>query len=86
MKNNIADLNNILFEQLERLMDDSGEIDIEQESKKAEVVCKVSDKILEVGKVQLEAMKIVGEYGLSKEELPDLVKNKNIKSIGVAHA
>lgn len=86
MKNNIADLNNILFEQLERLMDDTGDIDIEKESKKAEIVCKVSDQILAVGKVQLEAMKIAGEYGLVKEEMPELIRNKNLKAIGVNNA
>lgn len=86
MKNNISDLNNILFEQLERLMDDTGDIDLEKEVKKAKVVCDVSQQILDVGRVQLEAMKVAGEYGLVKEEMPELIRNKNLKAIGVNNA
>jgi len=77
MKNSIADLNNILFKQLERLTDDTGELDLEKEMKKAKVVCDVSEKILEVGSLQLRAMEMASEYQIKNSEMPDVLRMKH---------
>ena len=52
MKNTLSDLNNYLFEQLERLNDDSlSEDELEREMKKTDAVVKVSEKII-AGKIK----------------------------------
>ena len=53
MKNTLTDLNNYLFEQLERLNDDSlSEEQLEREMKKTDAVVKVSTKIIEAGEIR----------------------------------
>lgn len=50
MKNTLADLNNYLFEQIERLNDDElDEEALDQELKKADAIVKVSEKIIAKG-------------------------------------
>lgn len=50
MKNTLADLNNILFEQLERLNDDDlTEDQLEMQLKKTDQIVKVSEKIIANG-------------------------------------
>lgn len=82
MKNNISDLNNLLFEQIERLMDDTGDIDLEKESKRAELVCKVSDQIIKTGQLQLNSIKVANDCGVLSADMPELVKSKAVKQIG----
>lgn len=54
MKNSLADLNNYLFEQIERLNDDElDEETLEKELRKAGAIVKVSEKI--IAKLRLAA-------------------------------
>ena len=71
MKNKSIDLNNHLFEQLERLNDDTlkGQ-ELESEIERSKAVCNVSRQIIENGKLVLAAKKHIDEYGLDNKELP----------------
>lgn len=74
MKNTLTDLNNYLFEQLERLQDDSLDQDgLEKEIQRSEAVQKVAKTIIENGSLALQAKKHLDEYGQGdKVELPML--------------
>lgn len=64
MKNSLADLNNYLFEQIERLNDD--ELDdetLDKELRKADAIVKVSEKIIANGELAFKTMKHMDEYG-----------------------
>lgn len=63
MKNKNIDLNNILFEQLERLNDeDTKGSDLEEEISRAKAVTSISAQIIENSKLGLEAAKFKVEY------------------------
>jgi len=63
MKNTLTDLNNYLFEQIERLNDDE----------RSEAVQKVARTIIENGQLALSAKKHMDEYGQGQGvELPML--------------
>lgn len=74
MKNTLTDLNNYLFEQLERLQDDSlDEAGLEIEIQRSEAVQKVAKTIIENGTLALQAKKHLDEYGQGANvELPML--------------
>lgn len=64
MKNTLLDLNNHLFEQLERLTDDElTDEQIEREIKKTDAVVKIADKIIESGQLAFRTMQHMDEYG-----------------------
>ena len=64
MKNTLNDLNNYLFEQIERLNDDSLTDDqLELEIKKTDSIVKVSEKIIQNGELAFKTMKHMDEYG-----------------------
>ena len=64
MKNTLADLNNYLFEQLERLNDDELTDDqLERELKKTDNIVKISEKIIQNGELAFKTMKHMDEYG-----------------------
>lgn len=79
MKNNISDLADILFEQLDRIQDDTGELDLDAEVKRADAMIKVADKILDVGRLEIDAMKISENFNLTRKEMPALLENKSAK-------
>lgn len=74
MKNTLTDLNNYLFEQIERLNDDELSDDqLEKEIKRSEAVQKVARTIIENGQLALSAKKHMDEYGQGQSvELPML--------------
>ena len=74
MKNTLSDLNNYLFEQLERLQDDSlDESGLDKEIQRSEAVQKVAKTIIYNGQLALQAKKHLDEYGQGdKVELPML--------------
>jgi hypothetical protein len=70
MKNKIGDLNNHLFAALERLNDEGedklkGE-DLKEELERAKAISGIAKDILQVGHLQLRAIKTQQEYGLGK--------------------
>ena len=81
MKNDISALNNILFEQLERLMDDDELADekaFDREMKRAKEVSQVAGAIVNNHKNALSAMKLAAEYGGTNEGLKMLgIEYKN---------
>lgn len=79
MKNTLTDLNNYLFESIERLNDDSlDEAQLDREIKRSEAVQKIASTIIANGTLALQAKKHFDEYGQGdKVELPMLgVTNK----------
>ena len=64
MRNTVADLNNYLFEQLERLQDDDlTEEELKKEVIRADSVTKVANSIINAGKISIQAAKLQAEYG-----------------------
>lgn len=74
MKNTLTDLNNYLFETIERLNDDElTDEQLEKEIKRSEAVQKVAKTIIENGSLALQAKKHLDEYGKGDNvELPML--------------
>ena len=64
MKNTLSDLNNYLFEQLERLSDDElTEDQLERELRKTDSIVKVSEKIIANGELAFKTMQHMDNYG-----------------------
>ncbi len=79
MKNTLTDLNNYLFEAIERINDDSlDDAQLEKEIKRSEAVQKIAKTIIDNGNLALQAKKHLDEYGQGENvELPMLgVTNK----------
>ena len=72
MKNTLSDLNNYLFESIERLVDDEmTEEQLNIEIKRSEAVQKVAKTIIENGTLALQTQKHFDEYGIERNvELP----------------
>ena len=65
MKNTLTDLNNYLFESIERLNDDDlTDEQLEREIKRSEAVQKVAKTIIANGALALQAQKHFTEYGI----------------------
>lgn len=85
MQNNLSDLNNHLFAQLELL--GSGELsneELEAEIKKSKAMTSISAQILKIADVQLKAIKMAENCGLLNEEMPALLETKDSKALEVA--
>ena len=68
MKNTLADLNNYLFESIERLNDDSLDSEqLDKEIKRSEAIQKVAKNIIDNGALALQAQKHFEEYGVDKK-------------------
>ena len=80
MKNTLNDLNNYLFEQLERLNDDElTEEEMDRELKKADSIVKISEKIIQNGELAFKTMKHMDEYGYyasSNRTVPGMLEMK----------
>ena len=74
MRNKLSDLNNLLFEQVERLMDDSLTPDkFTAEVERAKAVSNIADKIINNGKLALDAIKTAREYDIARSDMPGLL-------------
>lgn len=78
MKNGIMDLNNILFEQLERLSDeDLDEAGLEKEIKRSKPMVSVAQAIIANADTAIKAQKLAYEYGDQRKiDIPLLGKSK----------
>lgn len=81
MKNSLGDLNNILFEAIERLNDDECMTPqlAEAERRRAKSIAELGKVIVMNASVQLEAIKTADDLGIGRKELPDVLQNKNEK-------
>ena len=68
MKNTLNDLNNYLFEQIERLNDDSlSDDELDKELRKSDWIIKISEKIIANGELALKTIKHMDEYGYGNQ-------------------
>lgn len=74
MQNTLTDLNNYLFEAIERINDDSlDDAALEKEIRRSEAVQKIAKTIIDNGNLALQAKKHLDEYGQGDNvELPML--------------
>lgn len=75
MQNKLTDLNNHLFEQLERLNDDElTDEQLDQEIKRAKAMSEVAGKIIDNAKLSFEAYRYQDEFGHGRAAaLPDFL-------------
>lgn len=76
MKNTLTDLNNYLFEQLERLNDDSLDSEeLERELRKTDSIVKVSEKIIQNGELAFKTMQHMDHfgYGMGEKVVPAML-------------
>lgn len=81
MKNTLADLNNHLFEQLERLNDeDLTDEQLDRELKRAEGMTRIATQIIENGELAYKTMVHMDEYGYgldkTKRTVPPMLEIK----------
>lgn len=76
MKNTLGDLNNHLFEQLERLNDEDLDDDaLERELKRADGMSKIAQQIIQNGELAYKTMVHMDEYGYErKKEVPAMLE------------
>jgi hypothetical protein len=71
-KNKLTDLNDHLFLALERLNDEELTPEqIESESKRADAIIGISDKIIGTAKITLDAMKLVATGNIHTKDIPE---------------
>lgn len=75
MKNSLADLNNILFEQLERLNDDEVmEQSPDAEIERAKALSSIAKQIVRSASLQLQAAKFMDESAIANKEMPAVLQ------------
>lgn len=75
MKNNLSDVNNYLFEQLERLNDDEtleSEDNFKKEIQRAKAVSTICSTIVANANLILSAKKYADEFGINENEVLQL--------------
>jgi len=77
MKNKLTDLNNHLFEQLERLNNDelTGD-ELKNEISRAKAMADVGQQIINSANTSLDAMKLLARGEVRREDLPLLIEQK----------
>jgi hypothetical protein len=83
MKNKLADLNDHLFAQLERLAEEGLSPEkIDQEVKRGQAIVAVADQILRHASLQVQAAKIISDHGMDPtSRLPELGMTKATRVI-----
>lgn len=81
MKNKLVDLNNHLFEQLERLNDDElTDADLEKEIKRSKAMAGIASNIVANAQLALDSQKFIeGQYGYDtarRPKLPEMLESK----------
>lgn len=71
MKNTLADLNNALFAQLERLSDETISAEqLAQELQRTSSVVQVADRIVDTARLQLDGARFLADHGGKAKQLP----------------
>lgn len=81
MQNNLSDLNNHLFSQLELL--ESGELsekELDREIKKSKALTEISSQILDIARLQIAAINTAEKCGLCNKDLPALLATRDSKT------
>ncbi len=74
MRNKLNDLNNHLFEQMERLNDDDlSSEELEREIKRAKAMSSIASNIVSNAALALEAQQYIDEYS-GHVRVPDMIK------------
>lgn len=75
MKNKLSDLNNYLFEQIERLNDDNikGE-DMELQIEKSKAICNIAKMILDTADTQLNGLQYLNDIVYDKNAIKAVIK------------
>lgn len=68
MRNKIQDLRNMLFEQMERLMDDDA--DLAKETQRAESIAQIANVLVQSAKVEVDFLRMVGAEGSGTGFIP----------------
>ena len=79
MKNNLSDLNNHLFAQLERLGNEGMNADeLESEVKRSSSIIGISREVVSNATLQLKAIELSAEYKgvIKKDDMPTLLPGK----------
>lgn len=77
MKNRLSDLNNHLFAQIERLSDeDLTPEQLDVEAKRGEAIVSVADQIIRNAALQIQAAKLVADYGSNPEPYLPQIEGK----------
>lgn len=87
MKNTLSDLNNYLFETLERLQDDSlTSEELQREIVRSQAVTSVAETVIHNGELALKTMQHLNEYGYGKSSNRDamLAPVPNMLEVGSA--
>lgn len=81
MQNTLTDLNNHLFEQLERMNDeDLTEEQLDKEIKRADGMTKVAEQIIRNGELAYKTMVHMDEFGYNQEKtVPVMLESHNGK-------
>lgn len=75
MKNTLGDLNNHLFMQLERLNDEEITVEVlQQELKRSKAIADVAGKIIDNGKLVLEAQRFTDDKNDLNSEVPKMLE------------
>ncbi|PKM70120.1 MAG: hypothetical protein CVU86_07105 [Firmicutes bacterium HGW-Firmicutes-11] len=78
MRNKLTDLNNYLFEQLERLNDDDlTPEELEKEIRRSNAVTKIGQVVINNANILLEAKKHLDAFSGDTSVLPDILKLDN---------
>lgn len=81
MQNNLSDLNNHLFSQLELLeSDELNEKDLDLELKKAKAITQISSQILNIARLQIAAINTAESCGLCNKDMPALIATKDSRT------
>ena len=79
-RNKLSDLNNHLFAQLERLEDENLKPEeLKAEVQRAAAISKIASQVIGNAKVTMDAMKLVADGKLMREELPENFGVKKLK-------
>lgn len=77
-RNTLADLNNHLFEQLERLNDEElSNTELENEIKRSKAMCSIANAITNNANTVIQGQKLILEYGMQDTTVQSLLENKD---------